>query len=173
MRANFSKLTSLSICLVAFLSLVATVENSKAEDLKSLKKLFYTSSERKKIDFNRFKTIKKTNGEYRHKDDPGNGSLKNGSKSKEVLETVSIQGFIKREDGKNVVWYNNTNTLSSNVDSAIKLKPASIVNNRISIVSNRKKIRMKPGQVLQLTTGKIQEQYKLRDSSAKMKIEKQ
>lgn len=174
MLENRHRSVILKIGLILLLVLVSKVETIGAADDVTLKTLFYSSKERREIDLVRFRTGRHSKKMNKNSSDPGDGGLGRGGETEESVETIVIEGFVKREDGKNVIWYNNTSTLDDNkVNTNLKFKPRSIVNNRINIISNNKRIKLKPGQVLQVLSGKIQDQYKLRDSAAKLKIEKQ
>lgn len=155
------------------LSIMLSPNFSVAADGSSLKKLFYSKAERKEIDNSRFKSTKYLNSDYTNRNEPGNGSLKTAGEAKKKQETLVIEGYVKREDGKNVIWFNDTNTLNGEPSNEnIKLRPRNIGKTGIRITSSSKKVVLKPGQVLQITSGKIQEQYELQDSSARVKIEK-
>jgi len=149
-------------------TIMANPAVAQPETTAVLKKLFYTQSQREKIDAFRYKPEKNTSSK---------ASKKNSEKaaaSEKNTSVIKIDGYVKRADGKNVIWYNNKNTLnSSRLNSTTKFQSGVIVNKGIHIISSRKKMRIEPGQVLNIDSGKIQDQYKLLDTKAKIKVENQ
>lgn len=145
-----------------------------ADHAHDLQKLFYTPQQRQKIDDVRYQYDSNKAKNSVNSSTVSQTNQKNTMNTVDTNETMLIEGYIKRNDGKNVIWYNNTNTLKDKqINQNIRIRPKSISRNGINIISSNKRIKLKPGQVLEITTGKVNEQYKLEDASATVKIEKQ
>lgn len=76
---------------------------------------------------------------------------------------IEIKGFVQRENGNNVVWVNDTNTLKlphSSI-SGVKIDARKIVNNTVTVTLSGKKLQLKPGQLLDSQHGLVIEKYKI------------
>jgi len=169
----FHSLFSLSCILLICIS--SKTSYSKDVDDSELKRLFYSQLERQNIDKARDKSTstsaktEKQTIELKSKESVVETASKNAKK-----ETIVIDGYIQRGDGKNVVWFNNTSTLNEdNVDKNLSIKSQIINDKGIDIVSKKRRLHLKPGQVLDISTGEVSESYRLKDSAAKMEVENQ
>ncbi len=122
MKINFRILVSgLALLLV-------TTEVYADYDVRQLKKLFTTVQQRKHID------------DMRH------GKVMQLHKEKKT-DRVIVSGYVKRSDGKNVVWVNGKNTLTGNSIHGIKVDPESINDlGQVILSIDGKQLKLKPGQ---------------------------
>jgi hypothetical protein len=74
---------------------------------------------------------------------------------------VKIQGMVIRSDGKSTVWVNGKNTLESSKVGGVdvKLKSLNHKTDRVTVVINKKAVRLKPGQVWSEDNGKVTDSY--------------
>jgi len=176
MNRNRKSLLSYVFYLMFIFTSISPVLAEKTQN-NVLQRLFFSESERTSIDKVRSqKRVIKTDVITDQKKPVKISKVKNGDKTKRksANKTVVIDGYIQREDGKNVVWFNNTSTLSkSDKIKHLKIKSRSIITEGVGIVSRKKNLRLKPGQVLDINTGTVKERYKIVDSSATVKVENQ
>jgi len=102
-------------------------------DEKKLQSLFMTPTEREQVD-----------------------DIRNGTEKKEITERavlveksekITVTGFMKRSDGKNVVWLNGKNTMRSNVISDAKVQTRGINSrNEVPVMVDGKRQLLKPGE---------------------------
>lgn len=168
-----------SISYASLLCSFTTISYAKDESPSTLKRLFYSESERYRIDKARnsvpiksVETGKKTR--YSNSKNTAKLDTKPGKSRVPIQDTVVIDGYIQREDGKNVVWFNNTNTLDLNSRSMkFKVESKGIDGQGIDVISKNKKRQLKPGQVLEISSGKVSESFNIKDAEAKVEIEEQ
>lgn len=105
-------------------------------DESDLKKLFTDKSQRIQIDAAR-------NGNY------------NGSEPEETSE-INLSGYVKRADGRSVVWVNDKSTLDNAKIGDIRVHHSSIgKNKKVTISVDGKTARLKPGETWIKETGKV------------------
>lgn len=69
---------------------------------------------------------------------------------------VTVNGYMKRSDGKDVVWVNNRSTLESSQIGDIKVQQSNIgKNKRVGVTLDGKHVHLKPGETWHKETGKI------------------
>lgn len=127
-----SKLLAIS-CFIAgtFFSSAAVAEYDPAD----LQKLFTDKRQRAQIDASR------------------SGKL---SSEAQVTEQVKVSGYLKRSDGKDVVWLNNSNTLESNRKGNLRVRQSDIgADKRVTITVDGRTVRLKPGETWHKESGKI------------------
>lgn len=116
-----------------FFSFIST---SYAEyDESELKDLFTTKKQRIKIDAKRFGK-------------PVVASVKPQVKKKIKNKKVKVSGYMKRSDGKSVVWVNNRNTMESSKVGDVRVHQSSVgQNKKVTITVGDKTTKLKPGEV--------------------------
>jgi len=139
-----------------------SAEENSADQLQTL---FYTAKQRARIDHAR-----KHTGTQKSKLDK-NQHFDNSKKKQKAKKSIVIEGYLKRSDGKNVVWYNHTNTLVDKNNKNLKIKSRSIKLEGVGVISKNKLHRLKPGQQLDVNTGKVKENFQLEDGSASLTVE--
>lgn len=69
---------------------------------------------------------------------------------------VTVNGYMKRSGGKDVVWVNNRSTLESSQIGDIKVQQSNIgKNKRVGVTLDGKHVHLKPGETWHKETGKI------------------
>lgn len=84
------------------------------------------------------------------------------SSKTEVKPEVKLSGILLREDGRNMVWVNGQSELSPHKDDKVKAykpKPGSL---SVSVYSQQRSARLKPGQVWLLDERRVEEAYKVK-----------
>ena len=105
-------------------------------DEADLKKLFTDKSQRIRIDAAR-------SGNY------------TGSEPEKTSE-INLSGYVKRGDGRSVVWVNNKSTLDNSKMGDVKVHQSSIgKNKKVTISVDGKTARLKPGETWIKETGKV------------------
>ena len=105
-------------------------------DEADLRKLFTDKSQRIQIDAAR-------NGNY------------TGSEPEKISE-INLSGYVKRGDGRSVVWVNNKSTLDNSKMGDVKVHQSSIgKNKKVTISVDGKTARLKPGETWIKETGKV------------------
>ena len=105
-------------------------------DEADLKKLFTDKSQRIQIDAAR-------NGSY------------TGSEPENISE-INLSGYVKRGDGRSVVWVNNKSTLDNSRIGDVKVHQSSIgKNKKVTISVDGKTAQLKPGETWIKETGKV------------------
>ena len=106
-------------------------------DAADLQKLFTDKKQRARIDAKR-------SGGY------------TGSDVQQQTNKIKVSGYVKRSDGKSVVWINNKNTLDSLRIDDVKVHQSSIgKNKKVTISVDNKTTRLRPGETWYKETGKI------------------
>jgi len=120
------------ISLLFFLSVF--MQPLRAEfNVKQLKKLFTTEQQRNHINMMRKARMTKQHS--------------TGLSPKTHFGRVVVSGYMKRSDGKNVVWVNGTSTLTSNIISDVKVDINKINNHdQVTLFVDGKQLKLKPGQ---------------------------
>lgn len=123
------QLTISGLCIALLLPSVAHAQF----DEKQLQSLFMTVSQRKQVDDIRNgkeKTIINERPEFVEKP-----------------EKITITGFVKRSNGKNVVWLNGKNTMQSDSLSDVKVQMGGInSSNEVPVIIDGKRQLLKPGE---------------------------
>ena len=105
-------------------------------DEADLKILFTDKSQRIQIDAAR-------NGNY------------TGSEPEKISE-INLSGYVRRGDGRSVVWVNNKSTLDNSKIGDVKVHQSSIgKNKKVTISVDGKTARLKPGETWIKETGKV------------------
>ncbi len=118
---------------VLFFSVISTpcAEYNESE----LKDLFTTKKQRIKIDAKRFGK-------------PAVAAVK--PKVKEKIKSknkkVSVSGYMKRSDGKSVVWVNGESTLKNSRLGDVYVQQTNAKNKKVTINVGGKKVQLKPGE---------------------------
>ncbi|HHO59934.1 MAG TPA: hypothetical protein ENJ64_06790 [Thiotrichales bacterium] len=108
-------------------------------DAKQLGRLFTDAQQREKIDRLR----------SRHGEPPEKAA---------ASQAVKLSGYVKRANGKSVVWVNNKSTLNGSRVGNVMVHPSSVgKDNRVTIIVDGKRQRLKPGQTWHKDTGTIRE----------------
>ncbi|NOY72503.1 MAG: hypothetical protein GXP14_09035 [Gammaproteobacteria bacterium] len=114
-------------------------------------RIFTTEKERQRIDQSRLRSLIQS-GEVSDMASPEKPT---------VLPIVMMQGFVKRSNGKNVVWVNNENTLNNRLkQKGIRVNTHNIRDNQVDLSVAGKRVRLKPGQTLQKESAGIIKIYK-------------
>ena len=120
------------LCVGIFSGIAGSVEFDEG----ALQKLFTDKSQREKIDA--LRSGKTTGNEVKKS------------------EKVTVTGYVKRSNGKNVVWVNNKNTLErSKVDDVTVYRSSIGQDKKVTITVDGKTARLKPGEVWYKDSGKI------------------
>jgi len=85
-----------------------------------------------------------------------------GSSSAEPKQAdkVNVSGYMKRSDGKNVVWVNGENTLEGSKIGDIKVQQSNIgKNKKVGITVDGTHFHLKPGETWSKETGKTVDNY--------------
>ncbi len=70
-----------------------------------------------------------------------------GSDKQQQTRKIKVSGYVKRSNGKNVVWVNNKNTLESSKIGKVKVQEANIGNNKkVGITVDDTHVHLKPGE---------------------------
>jgi len=125
-----------NILLTGLLCLMCSTFVQAEYDAANLDKLFTDKSQRAQIDAAR-------SGNYTGSD------IQQTSK-------VNVNGYMKRSDGKSVVWINNKNTLEGSKVGNIKVHQRSVgKNKKVSINVDGKSASLRPGETWHKETGAI------------------
>jgi hypothetical protein len=74
----------------------------------------------------------------------------------QVTDQVKVSGYVKRSDGKDVVWLNNGSTLESNRQGNLRVRQSDIgADKRVTVTVDGRTVRLKPGETWHKETGKI------------------
>ena len=109
-------------------------------DVQALHKLFTDKQQREKIDALR--------------------SGKTIGKDVKKSETVSVNGYVIRSDGKSVVWVNDKSTIkSSKVDDVTVYRSTVGKGKKVRVGLDGKSASLKPGETWYKDTGKIVDRH--------------
>jgi len=150
---NFYAMMAHLILGVLMLVNTFTVLPVQADELTTpvFGRLFTTDKERQRIDRHRSRTFTQS------------GQINDMDQTEKpiVPPTVTMQGFVKRSDGKNVVWVNNENTLNNRLkQKGIRVNTRNIQGNEVDLSVAGKRVKLKPGQTLQENRDGIIEFYR-------------
>ena len=71
---------------------------------------------------------------------------------------VTVDGYVTRSNGKNVVWLNNKNTLDSSTIGGVKVQQLNIgKDKKVGVTIDGTHVHLKPGETWHKETGKIVE----------------
>jgi len=147
---NTLSLVKLHVVLVFLvLANIFTVFSVQADALAlpGFGRLFTTEKERQRINQSRLRSLTQSD--------------MNQSEKLIVPPTVMMQGFVKRHNGKNVVWVNNENTLDHRLkQKGIHVNTRNIHGNQVDLSVAGKRVTLKPGQTLQKESAGIIKIYK-------------
>lgn len=135
-------------------------------------RLFTTQEERRLIDqarrFKRSETVADRASEGMTKSmDTGMSALIEGGKvpAQQKPENIRFSGFIIRADGRHTAWVNGKSELSKiRPEAKAKLKQLSTGDASVPVISGKKRLDMKPGQVWLTDVDKIEEGYNIAPS---------
>ena len=119
---------SLKLIITGLFCMICSNAVHAGYDAADLQKLFTDKKQRARIDATR-------SGDHNESDKP-----KKTSK-------IKVSGYVKRSNGKSVVWINNENTLeSSNIDGANVHQSSIGKNKKVTVTVNGKTKQLKPGE---------------------------
>ncbi len=174
MRINHCKSKAKNISLILAISLCPSalsdnIENEgqigragtyldklPSEEFETFDRLFTTTEQR------RFLDRKRLNG------DTGDNVelITNNPKTSvdNVIEKpeVRLSGVLLREDGRNMVWVNGQSELSTRQDKTVKANKPKSGSISVSVHSQQRSARLKPGQVWLLDQRRVEESYKVK-----------
>jgi len=102
-------------------------------DEKQLQSLFMTVEQREQVDDIRNGTEKTI--------------INEASARVEKFKKITVTGFVKRSNGKNVVWLNGGNTLKSNFSQGVQVQTNSINTlGQVTVIVDDKRLKLKPGE---------------------------
>ncbi len=139
--------------ITALALLVVTSAASAAE----LGRMFFTPSQRATLDNARKQNIRA---------EIGNDGEQQTTTAAPIPQNVSVNGLIKRSDGKNTVWINNravTEHQPGAVSAAIGKSDNRV---QLNVPESGRKLDLKVGQTVEIVSGTIEESY-LRRPAAK------
>ena len=127
--------------IAGLVSILCSTVTYAEYDASDLGKLFTDKSQRLQIDAAR--------------------SGKNTGTVPEQADKVNMSGYLKRSDGKNVVWVNGENTLDSSEIGSVKVYPKAIDENdkKVPVNVDGNRLYLKPGETWSKSTGKVKENY--------------
>ncbi len=133
-----------NLLALSSVTILLNIQNVIAADFNEydLKSLFTSPSQRKNIDATR-------------RGEATTGTSLRGPSS------ISINGVVKRNNGKSVVWVNGKSTLNNTtIDSArVQTKSIKKTSKKIPIYIDGKKVYMRPGQTWSEESGKVADNY--------------
>lgn len=127
------------------LLLIGTAPHAQAGD--ALQRLFTTAAERDELDRRREQGVSEAEAPTAQAD------------------RLKVNGYIVRQDGKNVVWINKQSTLKG--DSAltdVRVDGKGISQQRVPVHLPEGKVNLKPGQVYARGVGTITESYLIKEA---------
>jgi len=87
-------------------------------------------------------------------------AMRSGKGPGRQAEKITVRGYMKRSDGRDVVWVNDGSTLKGNRVDNIRVNPGSIGRNKGVVVSSDGSYRrLKPGETWDRQTGKVVDAY--------------
>lgn len=87
-------------------------------------------------------------------------ALRSGKGAGRPAAKVTVNGYVKRSHGKDVVWVNNRSTLKGNKVDDVRVNPYSVGKNKAVVVSSEgSSRRLKPGETWDKQTGKVVDSY--------------
>jgi len=130
-----------NIMIAGLVSILCSTAVYAEYDADELGKLFTDKTQRTQIDAAR-------SGNY-------------SGKVPEQADKVNMSGYLKRSDGKNVVWVNGENTLESSEVGSVKVYPKAIDenDNKVPVSVDGNRLYLRPGESWSKSTGKVKENY--------------
>ena len=127
----------LIICLLVFINSAPAYAEY---DVNDLKKLFTDKRQRAQIDAARA-------GDY------------SGPETQQATQ-VNINGYMKRSNGKSVVWVNGANTLESSKVGGVSVNTKSIsANNKVPVKIDGHTVYIRPGESWSEASERIEDNY--------------
>ncbi|MCK5662320.1 MAG: hypothetical protein KAI17_02490 [Thiotrichaceae bacterium] len=131
------KIKATSSFFMATLSIICCGTSYAEHDVEELNTLFTGKEQRASIDAAR----------------SGNASPQLQKSNK-----VTIDGYVTRSDGKDVVWLNNRNTLDDSTVGGVKVQQSNIgKNKKVGVTIDGTHVHLKPGETWYKEIGKIVE----------------
>ena len=117
-----------------------------AADDARLGRLFLTPNERAALD-----SARQNNQPPQKIVEPG------GKNNNAVVKPITVQGFVKRSDGKGTVWINGSPIQENSSTGAVAVGPLSADSDqvRITLSASGQSIRLKAGQRYDAASGKV------------------
>lgn len=83
-------------------------------------------------------------------------------KAEKKLPSVSLQGFIRRSDGRSAVWANGQNTLNDDrLADDVRIDSGRIEGTTVVVtLPDGRKVRLEPGQAWDSDSGRVVDQYR-------------
>lgn len=121
---------------------------SFAEELKLTGRLFFSSKERAELDRLR---LQSEQTKY----------TQNKENATPIPNYLKLKGFIKNNQGKNVIWLDNNNAIEELNIPGLRVDISNVNESGlpIHIINGDKQLKIKPGQRLDTTNGQIVELY--------------
>lgn len=88
----------------------------------------------------------------------------------EVGQSVTLSGYIKRNDGKAAVWVNGEYLSSKNRDNSISARPYRLKDHKLRVRAEGKQRILEPGQTWLLPSNKVQEGFQVKANSTTVKM---
>jgi hypothetical protein len=131
-----------------FLISLLYYSSSFAEELKLNGRLFFSSKERAELDRLR---LQSEQTKY----------MQNKENAMPIPNFLKLKGFIKNNQGKNIVWFDNNSAIEELNIPGLRVDISNINENGlpIHIINGDKQLKIKPGQRLDTTNGQIVEIY--------------
>lgn len=127
------KIKATSSFFMATLSIICCGTSYAEHDVEELNTLFTGKEQRASID-----------------------AARSGNASPELQKSnkVTIDGYVTRSDGKDVVWVNNRNTLDDSTVGGVKVQQSNIgKNKKVGVTIDGTHVHLKPGETWSEGTG--------------------
>jgi len=121
---------------------------SFAEELKLNGRLFFSSKERAELD-----RLRLQSEQIKY--------MQNKENAIPIPNFLNLKGFVKNNQGKNVVWFDNNDAIEELNIPGLRVDISNVNENGLSIhiINGDKQLKIKPGQRLDTTSGQIVELY--------------
>jgi len=121
---------------------------SFAEELKLNGRLFFSSKERAELD-----RLRLQSEQIKY--------MQNKENAIPIPNFLNLKGFVKNNQGKNVVWFDNNDAIEELNIPGLRVDISNVNENGLSIhiINGDKQLKIKPGQRLDTTNGQIVELY--------------
>lgn len=119
--------------------------------------LFFTTAAYAQFDIHKLERLF-TNAKQRQQiDNQRHGHAHISQKRK--WHKVTLNGYMQRSDGENVVWVNGVSTLNQTIIAGVKVEPGSINGkDQVTVRINGKAVKLRPGESWRPSTRKINRQ---------------
>jgi hypothetical protein len=142
---------------VLLLALLVTANTATAAELG---RMFFTPAQRATLDNARKQNIRV---------EIGNDSEQQQQSAAPVPQSVSVNGVIRRSDGKNTIWLNNR-IVNEQQPGSMKAAVGKADNRvRLNVPESGRNVDLKVGQTVEIVSGTIEESY-LRRPAAKPEV---